>query len=239
VIPAAPLLVPALAGGSAHLDEPLRRTVRDAVAWLLAGDEPLVVVGALEGTVTPLDGGAPEDGARSGFVEGTWDWNALGLPLRGGAGAPLPTALGVGAWFVDDVAPERWRRYLGVDPDDPTDACLARGRELVAAGPVRLLVVADGTACRTEKAPGFLNPAAESFDAALSRALARGCPDDLAALDPVEARELLVHGRAGFGVLAGAAGCGAGHREAELDHAGAPYGVHYLVARWGGVMRAP
>jgi hypothetical protein len=54
--------------------------------------------------------------------------------------------------------------------------------------------------------------------------------DALTALDPEQARELLVVGRAPWQVLAGAAQ-GAG-LEGELLYDAAPYGVGYFVAAW-------
>jgi hypothetical protein len=215
VVPSAPLLVPAVAGGSAAADAPLREAALAAVEWLVrGGDEPVVVVGA-----------APATGATTG----TWDWSGFGVPLRGhGGGEPLPLALALGRWFLDQCgAPTS--TCVGVTPDAETAECLALGREL-ASSPVRLLVVGDGSACRTEKAPGHLDPRAESFDRAAERALAGGDAEALLRLDAALAAELLVSGRAAWHVLAGAAGtsCMVG----DLALAQASYGVGYLVARW-------
>jgi hypothetical protein len=48
----------------------------------------------------------------------------------------------------------------------------------------------DGSARRSEKAPGHLDPAAAPFDAAVAAALAAGDTTALAALDPAERDEL-------------------------------------------------
>jgi hypothetical protein len=95
---------------------------------------------------------------------------------------------------------------------------------------VALLVMGDASACRSVKAPGYLDERAEPFDAQVARALGAADTAALAALDPGLARELKVSGRAPWQLLAGAA-----------EHAGlsgallydeAPYGVGYLVATW-------
>ena len=97
-------------------------------------------------------------------------------------------------------------------------------------GPGRsVLVVANGSACRTEKAPGFLDERAEAFDAALARALTAPDPDALRALDGGLAQELWAD-VAALPALADALAPGA--RTVAVDHDAAPYGVQYWVVRW-------
>ncbi len=88
----------------------------------------------------------------------------------------------------------------------------------------------DGSACRTLKAPGYLDERAQGFDAEAARALGAADVEALAALDEELAYELKVSGRAPWQVLAGA-GAGAGLSGALL-HDEAPYGVGYYVAAW-------
>ncbi len=233
VVPAAPLLVPALAGGSAGVDAALRAEVLDTVRGLVDGPGALVVVAA-----------APVTGPTTG----TWDWSGLGVRSRGAAGGPaLPPELAVGAWLLEQVAPDRPARCIGIARDAPAAACAQLGASLT--GDLRLLVVGDGSARRTEKAPGHLDGRAAGFDAAVERALASGDPAALLALDVDLAAALMAAGRPAWQVLAGAAlaggalagggmsggalSGGAGRSwSAELRYAGAPYGVGYLVARW-------
>jgi hypothetical protein len=226
VIPGAPLLVPAIAGGSAAVDGELRASVRAAVRWLLEPTgravEPVVVLGVAPAT---------------GVVEGSWDWRPFGVPARGGDGPALPTALAVGAWFLDDADPARSRSSLGVAASDGAAECRGLGARLATGRDVRLLVVADGSARRSEKAPGHLDPRADAFDATLVDALRAGEPGRLFGLDPVLGAELLAAGRAPLQVLAGAAeaagtGAATGSLHAVLDHVSDPYGVLYAVARW-------
>lgn len=215
VVPSPPLLVPALAGGSASLDEALREQSRKAVRRLLSQPGDVVVVGA-----------AP----RTAEHVGSWDWNGFGVRQRGGNGSSLPLALAVGAWLLDEIDPTRSRSYVGIADAAGAEQCAALGAQLVQGRPVRMLVVGDASACRTEKAPGHLDPRAEAFDAEVERALRSGDADRLLALPVALARDLLASGRAAWQVLAGAA---VGRQvRAELTYSQAPYGVAYLVATW-------
>jgi aromatic ring-opening dioxygenase LigB subunit len=93
-----------------------------------------------------------------------------------------------------------------------------------------MLVMGDGSACRTVKAPGYLDERAADFDAAAARALGSADVAALSALDESLAYELKAAGRAPWQVLAGAAeGAGLGGR---LLYEDAPYGVGYVVAAW-------
>ena len=89
-----------------------------------------------------------------------------------------------------------------------------------------VLVVANGSACRTEKAPGFLDERAEAYDDALRRALTED-PAALADLDLDLAAELW----ADVTALPELAGLLAGAR-AEVRYDDAPYGVQYWVICW-------
>jgi hypothetical protein len=89
-------------------------------------------------------------------------------------------------------------------------------------------VVGGGSACRTEKAPGWFDARAAPFDAATERAVAAGDPGALLELDPGLARTLQADGRAAWQVLAGAA---RGRTwTSRVHYADAPLGVGYLVA---------
>jgi hypothetical protein len=95
---------------------------------------------------------------------------------------------------------------------------------------VGLLVVGEGSARRSLKAPGYLDERAEGFDAVVSRGLATAdAQGELSTLDDELAYELMASGRAPWQVLAGAA---AGSLGAELLYEDAPYGVGYFVAAW-------
>jgi hypothetical protein len=88
-----------------------------------------------------------------------------------------------------------------------------------------MLVMADGSARLTEKSPGFLDPRAKPRNRAVVEALARG---EVLELDPIEAAELWLAGRAALQVLAGTGSSLNG----EVLYDETPYGVGYFAARW-------
>ncbi|MFD3549248.1 hypothetical protein ACFWUW_27200 [Streptomyces sp. NPDC058655] len=228
VCPAPPLLVPEVAAGAAAELGAARTACSDALA-VLAASRPdlLVVVGAAD---RDHRGPYPQ-GSRGSFrgfgVE-------AGVQLGEGDEGPrlLPPSLAVGAWLLRRA---RWGAApvegLGVAEALDTARCLEAGREIAARAPrVALLVMGDGSACRTLKAPGYLDERAAGFDAAAARALGAADTAALAALDAGLAAELQAAGRAAWQVLAGAAE-GAG-LDGRLLYEDAPYGVGYVVAAW-------
>ncbi|MDJ0381903.1 class III extradiol dioxygenase subunit B-like domain-containing protein [Streptomyces sp. G-G2] len=243
VCPAPPLLVPPVAAGAAGELADARTACSDALAVLAASrPDRLVVVGPAD----PGAGGPYPQGSRGGFHGfGVVSDVHLGrhphpaqhaaqdpAQARPDAGRPLPVSLAVAAWLLAHTA---WSGApvdgLGVEEPLTTADCLATGRELAArAERVALLVMGDGSACRTLKAPGYLDERAEAFDAAAAHALAAADVAALAAIDPRLAAELKAAGRAPWQVLAGAAE-GAG-LEGRLLYEDAPYGVGYFVAAW-------
>jgi len=222
VCPHPPLLVPGVgAGASGELDG-LRVACDAAVLDLLAAEPTLVVV----------VGGAPAVGP---YGEGAWGSLAgfgVRVPVGSGRGQPtLPLSLTLGRWLFNRADGDARPLLFGVEPDAGTDRCLALGEALAGrADRVALLVMGDGSARRSVKGPGGLDPAAEPFDAAVAVALAAGDPDALASLDPADAADLLAAGRAPWQVLAGAA---SGRSwQGAVTWTGSPYGVTYLVATW-------
>ena len=112
-------------------------------------------------------------------------------PLPGGvAGADRPP--GAGRLWAATVP-----RSIG------PRAAAAIGRALNSAGRFGLVVMADLSACRTERAPGAFRPDAADFDARVGDAFRAGAPQRLLALDPAKATDLLVTGRVPLQVLAG------------------------------------
>jgi hypothetical protein len=89
------------------------------------------------------------------------------------------------------------------------------------------LVVANGSAKRTEKAPGHFDERAEGFDAALGAALRAGDLDVLRGTDTALADDLWadVDALIGLGDLGQIT-------EVQVDYDDAPYGVQYWVVRW-------
>ncbi|MER7107536.1 class III extradiol dioxygenase subunit B-like domain-containing protein [Streptomyces sp. NPDC000229] len=228
VCPCPPLLVPDLAAGAAPELDGARTACSDALAVLAASrPDRLVVVGP----------GAEEGLER--YPAGTaGDFRGFGVDVdvRLGTGAggdrPLPAPLAVGAWLL---ARAGWAgapvEGLAVGERLAPARCADAGRELAAqAGRVALLVLGDGSACRSLKAPGYLDDRAAAFDERAARALGSADTAALAAMDEHLAYELKAAGRAPWQVLAGAAE-GAG-LEGRLLYEDAPYGVGYFVAAW-------
>ena len=139
----------------------------------------------------------------------------------------LPLPLLVAGWLAAGHPVEVRGELLA--PDARPEVCGALGVDL-GAEDVGLLVVGDGAATHTEKAPGHLDERAGPFDAAVAAALAGADPAALAALDPELAAQLWASGRAPWQVLAGAAE-GRSWR-GELRYSEAPFGVGYHVAIW-------
>ncbi|MEX0171798.1 class III extradiol dioxygenase subunit B-like domain-containing protein [Streptomyces sp. LMG1-1-1.1] len=236
VCPCPPLLVPEVATGAAQELDAARAACADAVGLLAAArPDRLYVVGAV-----PEGGhGVYPAGSAGSFAGFGVDVSVrLGeRPTGGGAAAadghrPLPASLTVGAWLLDRA---RWAAApiegLAVEETATPDVCAGLGRGLAdSAGRVALLVMGDGSACRTVKAPGYLDERAEGFDAAAGRALGTADVAALLAMDTELAYELKAAGRAPWQVLAGAAE-GAG-LDGRLLFEAAPYGVGYFVAAW-------
>ena len=216
--PCPPLLLPAVEGRPAPETAALRTACVQAVSALLeAAPEVVVVVG---------DGAAP--GERFGAGDGG-DLRGYGVDLdvafdgrvRPGGRRP-PPAHTVGAWLLDQASFAGTR--LGAGPGDLGQLL----RDLPAT--VGVLAMGDGSARRTLKAPGYLDPAAEPFDARVAAALADGDAAALAALDPDEGERLLAAGVPTWRAV-GEAFAGR-HVTARLRHDAAPFGVGYLVADW-------
>ncbi|MGW4896153.1 hypothetical protein ACWEQL_28440 [Kitasatospora sp. NPDC004240] len=225
VCPCPPLLVPEVAAGAAAELDALRAACAEAVAALVAaGPELVVVVGTGPEAEVWTEGGAGS-------------FHRYGVPLvaklPGGRveGPELAPSLTVGAWLLERAGVTLPTHACAVPEDAPADRMLGLGQGLAGlADRVALLVMGGGSACRSLKAPGYLDERAEGYDEALAAALGSADLTALAALDPGLAAELKVDGRAPWQVLAGAAqGAGLAGR---LGHHEAPYGVGYFVASW-------
>jgi hypothetical protein len=224
VLPHPPLIVPEVAAGAAGELDGLRAACDEAVTRLL-DTEPAVVciLGSADETTEywfPY---------RASFA-------AWGVPVEAHLGEPrpdtpaLPLSVAVGVWLVrrrHARGPTGWRVITVAGSAGPAEC--ARLGERICHGPsTGLLVMGDGSACRNLKAPGYLDPRAEPFDASVTKALSTADPAALLALDQVLADELMVAGRAPWQVLASAGGTFRG----DVLYDGAPYGVQYTVATW-------
>ncbi len=209
VCPHPPLLVPEIAPGTDGELGELRAACATAVRGLAtSGADRVVVIGA--GDLT-RDVDQRAGGTLAGF----------GVDVRaGGDDLVLPPSLTIGAWLLDAAGWTGPRTYSTGTPD--------------TSGDVALLVMADGSNARSEKAPGHLDERAEPFDAEIARALAHGDPAALTALDAQRGAELGSTGVAALQALGRTVGetSRGATVAARVLFDGAPLGVGYVVAEW-------
>jgi hypothetical protein len=258
ILPHPPLLVPELAGAAAPELDPLRAACHEALSTVVAAADLTLVIGDGPALAIPAPTAAGSFHPYGAKVEVTLPGlTDLELPAAADPGLPdppglpgrarlreLPRSLAVAAYLLTNLDPAAGRV---ADGDPPTGsgrlwaatvprslgsgAAAAIGRALNGAGRFGLVVMADLSACRTERAPGAFRPEAADFDARVADAFRDGDPQRLLALDPAQAADLLVAGRVPLQVLAGtfAPDPAPGVRGRVL-YEGAPYGVGYLVA---------
>lgn len=230
VCPCPPLLIPEVAAGAAAELDAARAACTEALGTLAAARPGRLVV------VGPVDGSGSEtypEGARGSFRGFGVDLDVrLGRDAGTHREQRLPYSLAVAAWLLEragwSAAPVEG---LVVGDRVAPERCARIGRD-IGARPERvaLLVMGDASACRTLKAPAYLDERAAPFDEEAARALGSADLAALAMLDTVLARELKASGRAPWQVLAGAAeGADLG---GSLLYEDAPYGVGYIVAGW-------
>lgn len=220
ICPHPPLLVPELAAGAAAETDDLRAACDTAVSRLVVEADALVLIG-----------GAAETGTRYGPGGGD-SFAAFGAAdVKVDISSPAPLSLLVGAWLVQRNGTDLPWSALTVATDAPTAECLDLGRRLAASTErLALLVLGDGSACRSEQAPAHLHPRAEVFDTTVAAALGSADTEVLTALDPYIAAEVQAAGRAPWQVLAGAAADRSWR--ADLLYDAAPYGLGYFVCTW-------
>ena len=211
--PSPPLLVPELAAGAAGELDPLRAACREAVRRLLAArPDQVIVIGTGSGS-----GRFPP--GSTGTLAGYGVPVTASLPGAAPRPGPLPLPLTLGAWLLSGA--DLPCQGVAVDGDMPS----------LPDAPA-YLVVGDGSARRTERAPGYVDRRAEPFDAAVAAALAAGDAGALRDLDPALGTDLLAAGVPAWRAV-GRALAGRRYR-ADLLYDEAPYGVGYFVAVWEG-----
>ena len=204
VVPSSLALLPELASP----DDPLREAREHALAaaawlWRRHGDDVAVLAAPQR-----------EDNVARGVEESPGLRIGRALLAAGAAAASDPAATdaaaGASALTAATGAP-----------------ALAPGEAPTAAG---LLVVANGSATRSEKAPGHLDQRAFAFDDALAGALRSGRPEQLTALDAGLAEQLWCFDAPAW--------CHLGRLAPEpdgpvcVDYDDDPFGVRYWVVRW-------
>lgn len=201
----APALLPGLSMGAAPELDVVRTAARQAVTVAVTGADQVLILAPGPQT------GPVDDGGR-----------LVGFGRDLGLGAEVPLGIAVARYFLGPVGSLGW--VVGPD-DDPVRVARALPRTDA------VLVMGDGSACRSERAPGHVHPAAHSFDDRVQTALATGRPSDLAALDPALGHAVMAAGTDVWRVL-GSTGIHVGEAT-ELCFAD-PFGVAYFVATWTG-----
>ncbi len=210
----------------------LRSAVLDIVRAFAAvtGDWTVVGVGAGDRTFGP---------------ETVGTFRGFGVDVRVGlsraavagtrpADAELPLAVLIGGWLRGQVAPDAVAEARIVPADAPAEHCQETGAKLRAEldgdDEARgVLVVADGAATLSVKAPGYLDERARPVQDRLDHALSAGDRAALRALDPGLCSELGLAGRPAYQVLAGLFGA---DPLVETRYCDAPFGVGYHVSLW-------
>jgi aromatic ring-opening dioxygenase LigB subunit len=203
VCPHPPIVVPEVASAAAPELDALRDACHTAISRLRNVNPSLIAVV-----------GSEQPHGSAGTLA------AYGLPIRVGIGPPtLPLPHTIGCWLLDRFGWTGDRAFVGPAADEIGEA----------ADRVALLVMGDASARRSERAPGYLDERAASYDASVAAALAAG-PEAVAQLDGDLAADLLVAGWPAWQLLARVARGSSWHAEVLYDDA--PYGVGYIVASW-------
>ena len=208
LVPGVLALLPAYAGRVDPVAE-LRAACAAAVEWL---GEDVTVVADPQGRRV-----AEALGVSLGLGNARRQGSSL-LDLRGG---------GFDGGF-ETVASATSSTNVGAAGDGFETVASATSSTNVGAAAV--LVVANGSARRSEKAPGHLDERAAAYDSELEKALRAGDVEALRALEPGLAEELMVGNVAGFSRLGELLTPGTAP---EVDYADDPFGVQYWVMRWG------
>lgn len=134
-------------------------------------------------------------------------------------------------WLLAEFPLPTAYQYVADTPTEPEAASATDSiRNLVDSGVDALLVVGDGSASRSPKAPGYFDDRAVDFDSQVEQALRSASADRLASLDYSLAHELDVAGRATWPIAA--AITHGGQWRCDLYDFADPYGVAYFAALW-------
>ncbi|MFE5285159.1 hypothetical protein ACFRAQ_09350 [Nocardia sp. NPDC056611] len=246
LVPSPPVLVPELEGAAGSAVEgavaELRAAVSAAGRELAARVSRWVVVGVAE----PGEGSGAGDSGRVIGADAVGTFRGYGVDVRVGLSGPvaervadvlLPLPALIAGWLREQVAPETVAECRLISADATAEESLAFGRTLRAeldaeSEPVGVLVVADGAATLSLKAPRYLDERAEGVQADIDQALSAGDRKALAALDTALCAAIEVEGRPAYQALAGLFAADPADPQVETRYAAAPFGVAYHVSVW-------
>ncbi|NLU63384.1 hypothetical protein HCA61_14045 [Rhodococcus sp. HNM0563] len=231
-VPSPPLLVPELLGLAAAETDELRHAVLAAARVVGDVDEWIVVGTGTESEEVPSDA----VGTFRGYgADVRISLGPAGDPASGSPDVDMPLTALIAGWLRERAAPgARAEVHVLARDTDPAE-CAQLGKTLRAQldeGAARrgLLIVADGAATLTAKAPGAFDERSAAVEQSLGEALAAGTPQTLAALDAGLCADIALEGRAAWQVLAAA--FAQPPSEATIEYSAAPYGVGYHVGTW-------
>jgi hypothetical protein len=229
VVPHPPILVPAIAAGTAGAAAPVLAACDDAVSALL-GEAPEVVVCVGPGrTTTRHRPGAW--GTLSGF--------GTNVPAPGHhhvGRAHLPLSLTIGRWLLDRAG---WEGQViaqelasAATPEQCRQVATRLRGELT--GRACWLVLGDGSSMRNLRSPHLHKDDrdAAAYDQSIAALLAAADLPGLAALDPADSDAVQAGGRPAWQVLAAAVDDHCSVVRSTVRFSGAPFGVGYVVANW-------
>ena len=219
-IPSPPLLL-ADVDVEGLLDD-VRAASIELLSELLPDAQQIIAIGSADETVWFDEGGI----GTSRGLGGRADY------AIGSGTAVLPLPLTIAAFVLQAAGADQATVALSVGrtTSHADRGLLAKGLiERSADVATVLLVVGDGSATRTEKAPGYIQPDALNFDSVVSAALAAADFQTLAEIPQEQADRLWCQGLPAWQVAALACQ----HlKQGELILETAPFGVNYLVASW-------
>ena len=221
LVPAAPVLVPGLSGHTMPAQEVRAATLEAIQRMIDAGVDEVIVLAEAD---------------RDGVFDSTAPW---GLHRIGGlhpfseAGAVfdqlLTMPLAIGASMLRDAGWTGTTSFHALERTMSADAAAEVGRGLgTTKRSVGLLLLGNGSACCTEKAPGSFHPQADEFNTNLVAMIRQGNRAAMMELPTQGAAEQLSDIRVPLQVFAGAT---SGHRFlGSITFADDFAGVHYICA---------
>jgi hypothetical protein len=246
VCPHPPLIIPTAAGGAAAELDGLRAACVTAVGRLFsAGADAIMIIGTDakdETFAAPISAEFADFGPIVGGCVGNGGYAKSTKPTT-------PLSVGIGVWLLEHyktvagISNADWHdtgfSAAALASDRPSADCFNWGLDLgrrsgttpedVAVG---LLVMGDGSAKRTDKAPGAFDPRAQPYDRRVARALGAANGETLRRLDHKLSAELMVAGRPAWQAMAGLVAATGRGWTGDLLYDAAPYGVGYFVASW-------
>jgi len=195
LVPAAPVLVAELSGRLCPASAP-REAARSVIEQLISC-APDVIVMVAEGDHTEMfDNSAAMHLHRLGGMHR--DDYAPGARI-------LPIPLAIGAALLRDAGWFGPTQYQLLDASTAAVEAAKAGRELADVEPrVGLLLLGNGSACTTPKAPGSFHPQAQEFNTEFVRAITEGDMSSILAWTAEQFAEQLSDVRVPLQVMAGA-----------------------------------